>query len=205
MQKLFLIKGIGWPTTWGKAPTTAGAIRASQLPPCDPVHVWLVDPDAYIDDEGELQASSTTYYGTGDISSNGSEVKNLSVRGAKGLPQSVNPGQDTPSQPANESDLGSSKPNPESLEMTEATEKKVKPFTWKNDKEVKLPHDKSKRKIAYDLIARPEGASYEELSEATGWNDTNVREGVRLLHKSNGVNLKMGLDGRIHLLTEDDE
>ena len=146
-----------------------------------------------------------TYYGTGDISSNGSEVKNLSVRGAKGLPQSVNPSQDTPSQSANESDLGSSKPNPESLEMTEATEKKVKPFTWKNDKEVQLPHDKSKRKIAYDLIARPEGASYEELSEATGWNDANVREGVRLLHKSNGVDLKMGLDGRIHLLTEDDE
>lgn len=83
--------------------------------------------------------------------------------------------------------------------MTEATKKAPKPFVWTNDKEVKLPHDKSKRKTAYDLIAREEGATYEELSAATGWNDTNVREGVRLLHKQNGVDLAMDEDGRIRL------
>lgn len=199
MQKQFLVKGIGWPTTWGKAKTVEQAVRASKLPPGDPAHLWLVDPEAVIDAQGELQAASSTYYGTGEISSNGSEVKNLSVRGAKGLPESVNPGQDTPSQPANESSPGLNQPNPESSEMTEATKKAPKTVVWTNDKEVKLPHGKSKRKIAYDLIARPEGATYDELSEATGWNATNVREGVRLLHKQNGVNLQMDEEGRIRL------
>lgn len=199
MQKQFLIKGIGWPTTWGKATTVEQAVRASKLPPGDPAHLWLVDPEAVIDAQGELRAASSTYYGTGEISSNGADLKNVSVRGKKDLPESVSPGQDTPSQSANESSPGSNQPNPESSEMTEATKKAPKPFVWTNDKEVKLPHDKSKRKTAYDLIAREEGATYEELSAATGWNDTNVREGVRLLHKQNGVDLAMGEDGRIRL------
>lgn len=195
MTKQYLVKGIGWPTTWGRAATIEEAIKKSKLPPLDPVHLWEVSPEAEIDSEGELQAVERTYLGYGDISTDRKQVKNLTLPPDYGLPQSGDPGQDSPSQ------LAKRKFSKESSKMTEA--KKVKPFSWINDAEVKLPNEKSKRRVAYNLIAREEGASYAEISEATGWNDVNAREGVRLLHRQNGVNLVMGEDGRIKLADED--
>lgn len=204
MQKPFIVKGLGWPNGWGKGLTVQAAIRKSELPAGDPVRVWLVNPEAEIDAQGELVATSAEDLGSGEISADRKSVKfmhpgrgELSVPNENPLPtpneqRKIRPGK-MPTQP---------NPEPGNTEMTETTETKArapKAFRLEAAENAKAPAAGSKRHTAYELIARPEGATIEQVMEATGWNKRNATEGVRLLNKHNGLGLVGDEDGVIKL------
>ncbi len=206
MQKPFLVKGLGWPTTWGKGLTMEKAIKASGLPSGDPVQVWLVNPQAEINDQGELVATSAEHIGSGEISADRRSVKimhqgrgELSVPSENSLPKPIEPSKirsgNEPTQPPT-SETG----NIEMSENTEAKTRAPKAFRLEAAENAKAPAAGSKRHTAYELIARPEGATIEQIMEATGWNKRNATEGVRLLNKHNGLGLVGDEAGVIKLI-----
>lgn len=61
-----------------------------------------------------------------------------------------------------------------------------------------MPNTKRARII--DLLRRPEGASFNEIQRATGWNRKDAYEGVRLVHYFVGYGLETDAKGRIRLV-----
>lgn len=54
--------------------------------------------------------------------------------------------------------------------------------------------DTSKRAAVIKLLERPNGATFAEVQEATGWNERQTYEGIRLVHFSAGHGLWDSVD-----------
>lgn len=60
----------------------------------------------------------------------------------------------------------------------------------------------TKRAQTIDLLSRPEGATVEEVMEATGWPYATALEGIKLVHTYVGYGLREDDDSRIYLTTD---
>lgn len=60
----------------------------------------------------------------------------------------------------------------------------------------------TKKALLIDLLSRPEGATFEECREATGWQGyKQLYESIHVLNAVLGYGLTEGEDGRIRLVT----
>lgn len=65
--------------------------------------------------------------------------------------------------------------------------------------DIKRP-GRGKRLAIFEMLQRKEGATFEEVQTATGWDRKTAYEGIRLLHTYCGYGLKQGENGAIHLV-----
>lgn len=93
-------------------------------------------------------------------------------------------------------------PEPKAPPAEKAEKKQGRPrgfsftFPLGNDG-VKPPKAASKRETVLKLLLRKNGATFEEVQEATGWKRVDAYEGIRLIHYANGYGLAMDPKGRI--------
>jgi hypothetical protein len=74
-------------------------------------------------------------------------------------------------------------------------------MSWPIKPEQKPHRANSKRAKVIELTGRPQGATFAEIQAATGWDDRNAYEGVKLLHSALGYGLaEPTLGGPIYLL-----
>lgn len=66
--------------------------------------------------------------------------------------------------------------------------------------EIKNHREGTKRAMLIEMLSRKNGADFEELMEATGWDYKTCYEGVKLLHSYVGYGLREDENGRIRLI-----
>lgn len=67
---------------------------------------------------------------------------------------------------------------------------------------IKTAREGSKRALAIRLLTREEGAKFEDIQAATGWNDKDAYEGIRLVHYYVGYGMAQDEDGTIRIFTD---
>lgn len=75
-----------------------------------------------------------------------------------------------------------------------------KPFDLQPLEEVRSHRPGTKRATTIDLLSREEGATVEEVMEATGWSYRTALEGIKLIHSYLGYGLREDDDSRIYLV-----
>lgn len=74
-----------------------------------------------------------------------------------------------------------------------------KPFNLPPGPKIKNHRPGTKRAKVIELLQRPEGASMEEIQEATGWNPAQAFQGVSLINSYVGYGLREDDQGRIYI------
>lgn len=62
------------------------------------------------------------------------------------------------------------------------TPKHRKPMSWPAKGEVRDHRPGTKRAKVVEMLTRPEGATFEDIKAACGWNDIQAYEGIKLIH-----------------------
>lgn len=70
-------------------------------------------------------------------------------------------------------------------------------FVFPAESEVKEAREGTARAAALALLKREGGASFAEVMEATGWNEKQAYEGIRIIHYYLGWGMKQDAEGRI--------
>jgi hypothetical protein len=70
-------------------------------------------------------------------------------------------------------------------------------FVFPAESDIKEVRPGSARAIALACMQREGGATFEEIMEATGWNEKKAYEGIRLVHYYVGYGMKQDAEGRI--------
>lgn len=71
--------------------------------------------------------------------------------------------------------------------------------------QVREVRETSKRYSVIQMLKRPQGATFQEVMDATGWNERQTYEGIRLVHFAAGHGLwdEVDADGSIRIRTVD--
>lgn len=70
-------------------------------------------------------------------------------------------------------------------------------FVFPAESEIKTAREGTARAKALSLLQRPEGASFQEVMDITGWNEKQAYEGIRIIHYYLGWGMKQDAEGRI--------
>lgn len=110
-----------------------------------------------------------------------------------------------PEQPKAEAPAPAPAPAPEQPKPRKANPKRrVHSFDLPPQGEIKQHREGTARAKVIELCSRPEGATYEEVMEGTGWDDKKAYEGIRLIHFYLGWGMLRDAEGRIRLYKDKD-
>lgn len=73
-------------------------------------------------------------------------------------------------------------------------------FNYEPDAEVQGHREGTKRAKVIELLSRPAGANFQEVRDATSWDEKTAYDGIRLIHTYLGYGLKTAENGNIHLV-----
>lgn len=74
-------------------------------------------------------------------------------------------------------------------------------FVFPAEKEIKPVREGTARAKALAVLTQANGGTFEEVQKATGWNEKQAYEGIRLLHYYSGYGLKekAAADGKVYI------
>ena len=88
-------------------------------------------------------------------------------------------------------------PAPDAPKAKVERKKRGMRFVFPAESEIKEAREGTARAAALALLKRPEGASFQEVMDATGWNEKQAYEGIRIIHYYLGWGMKQDAEGRI--------
>lgn len=94
-------------------------------------------------------------------------------------------------------------PQPKPADAPKERKIRVPRFVFPLGPEIKAHRPGTARDKAVQVLSRPEGATFEEVAAATGWDKfKKCYEGIRLLHFYLGYGMRQDEAGRIYLRTK---
>lgn len=89
---------------------------------------------------------------------------------------------------------------PSPQQPAEALAARAKRIDWSAKPTIKPHRPGTKRACVIGLLKRPEGATWEEVMQATGWDRRTAYEGVKLVHSYLGYGIREDGEGRMRIV-----